>query len=168
MALLVGVTLEWAAGRFFVTRRAQTVFLLAAVFVVSAWPIYRVALHDVRESKPGTRVLAREWMVANLPVQGRLVLDAYSPPLAGTDFDYSEAPSGLARLGTLEELRAQGYTYVVTSSNAYQRFFDNPGIYPELRGFYEELFAEGELVKEIQPAATMGGPVVRIYRLDGG
>lgn len=168
MSLLVGVAIVWLAERFLAGNRARAVFIIAAVALLAAWPAYQVVMHDIRDSRPGTRVVAREWMIANLPPVSRIVLDPYTPPLRGTDFVFTENIVSLARSGTLDDYRQQGYTHMVVSDETYQRFFNEPDRYPEFIAFYEQLFAEGELIKQFQPSLTLGGPTIRIYRIDGG
>lgn len=166
MSLLVGVAIAWLAERFFNTRRAQTGFILVAVVLLAAWPAYQVILHDIRDSKPGTRVVAREWMIENIPAGSRIILEPYTPPLRGTDFDFTENILSLARLGTVDGFRDEGYDYMVVSDETYQRFYNEPDRYAEYIAFYEELFAEGELIQEFRPSLTLGGPTIRIYRLN--
>lgn len=168
MSLLIGVAIGWLAENLFTSSRTQTIFILAIIAAITAWPAYQVILHDIRDSKPGTRVVARQWMIENLPAQSRIILEPYTPPLRGTNFDFKEETLSLARLGTLEDYRAQGYTYIVVSDETYQRFYNEPERYREFIAFYEQLFKEGELIEEFKPSATLGGPTIRIYRIDGG
>lgn len=166
LSLLVGVALTALAERLFYTRRARTTFIVAIVAVIVAWPAYQVVLHDIRDSKPGTRVVAREWMIDNIPPGSRIIQEPYTPPLRGTDFDYTEHILSLARMGTVDGFRDEGYEYMIVSDETYQRFYNEPDRYAEFIAFYEELFAEGEFVKEFRPTLTLGGPTIRIYRLN--
>ena len=166
MSLLVGVAITALAQRLFHTRRAQTGFIVALVALIAAWPAYQVVLHNIRDSKPGTRVVAREWMIDNIPAGSRIILEPYTPPLRGTNFEYTEHILSLARLGTVDGFRDEGYDYMVVSDETYHRFYDEPDRYAEFIAFYEELFAEGELIKEFKPTLTLGGPTIRIYRLN--
>ena len=67
----------------------------------------------------------------------------------------------------LDWYRRSNYQYLVASSSMYGRFFAEPARYGPEVAFYQALFTE-ELLTEIVPTATRGGPVIRIYRLRRG
>jgi hypothetical protein len=62
-------------------------------------------------------------------------------------------------------LREQGAEYVVTSSRVRDRVLAAAADYPEVAAFYEQLEAQGELVREFRPGPGERGPVLRLYRL---
>jgi 4-amino-4-deoxy-L-arabinose transferase and related glycosyltransferases of PMT family len=76
--------------------------------------------------------------------------------------------------GTLDELRASGVEFVAVAEGDYGRFFrkdfkstdDGAADYARRRAFYEQLFAEGELVFQSE-AGTLQylQPSVKLYRL---
>ena len=153
---------SWTGGAA-LPRWAAIVVLVAAL---CAEPGYDVAIIGARASKPSTRILAREWIIENLPPGSRIAQEWYTAPLAGTGFIVSERFS-LAEKGSLEAYVGEGYRYAVASRGVYGRFLAQPGRYPERVAFYEDLFKRGRLIREWQPSETQGGPEVRIYELPG-
>jgi len=128
--------------------------------------MYELVLSDVRQASPSTRVLAREWIIRNLPTGSRIAQEWYTAPLVGTDFVVSEQWS-LAAGHTVDDYRYDGYSYLVVSSAMYERFLAEPDRYVSEVAFYQTLFAEGCLLQRFEPSATRGGPVIRIYELQG-
>ncbi len=141
----------------------QRALILAAVLLIAAWPAYQLVLQDIGQARPSTRVLAREWMVENLPVGSQIAVEWYTAPLHGTDFSVSGQFS-LAR-HPMESYLDDGYHYLVASSLIYDRYFAEPDRYTAEIAFYETLFAEERLVQKFEPSNTRGGPVIRIYEL---
>jgi hypothetical protein len=141
------------------------VLVALIILVVSAYPSYQLVLMDIRRTTPNTRILAREWIVENLPPGSPIVQEGYIPLLAGTNFDVQEFPY-LATSGyTLEDAHRLGIRYVVVSGEIYGRYMAEPDRYPSEIAFYQKLFAEGHLLQQFKPSATRGGPVIRIYEL---
>jgi dolichyl-phosphate-mannose-protein mannosyltransferase len=188
--------------------------------------------YNLRLTRPDSRLVAYRWIVANLPRDGRVLLDDYGPPLnpdrralarqhallatlppgpftnnqdrrlavleryppaEGFDLDElghqwwrqsekSDAelrrdPSDLEMSSplvsrqpkTAEEYAAAGVRWVITNSNARDRYFtDRFRGFPSFRRFYESL-GRARLVKTFDPR-DLGesggkGPVVWIYDL---
>jgi hypothetical protein len=138
--------------------------ILLVVFLVSAWPAYNLVLQDVRQASPSTRILAREWIMENLPPDSRMAQEWYTAPLAGTRISLSEYVS-LATL-SLDDYRHDGFEYLMVSSAMYERYLDEPARYPDQVAFYETLFDEAHLLQQFEPSNTRGGPIVRIYELE--
>ncbi|MCD6327134.1 glycosyltransferase family 39 protein [bacterium] len=137
---------------------------VALVLLFSIQPIHSLVLYEIAEASPGTHVLAREWMLRNLPVGSKIAKEGYSIPLNATDFVVSNRfvlPDG-------KSIRAYydaGYRYLVASSAIYDRFLPEPERHPKEVAFYRELFTRGHLLKEFQPSFLSGGPTIRIYEL---
>jgi 4-amino-4-deoxy-L-arabinose transferase-like glycosyltransferase len=145
-------------------RQSGLVFILTVL--LSAWPLYDVILMDIRASHSSSRVLAREWMVQNLPAGSRIAQEWYTAPLAGTGFVVLEHFS-LSEESKVESYLRAGYRYAVASSDIYDRFFAEPKRYSEQIAFYQDLFTRGRLLQQWEPSLTRGGPVIRIYELAG-
>jgi len=143
---------------------AQRGLVLLVVLLVAAWPAYQLVLQDIRLASPSTRVLAREWIVENLPPGSQIAQEYYTAPLAGTDFAVSEQFSLSQR--PLDHYYSDGFRYAVVSNAIYERFYAEPDRYSAQVDIYETLFAEGRLLRQFEPSDTRGGPVIRIYRIE--
>jgi hypothetical protein len=169
LALLVAYAIAevagWLSGRLRASMMPQLAVVLAAV-AVAAWPGHQVVLQDIRHSRDSTRILAREWILENIPAGSRLAEEWYTAPsLGGSQLDVYTTRYLDER--SLDEYRQEGYQYLVVSSSVYGRYFAEPERSPETVAFYRELFAEANLLQRFVPSSTRGGPEIRIYGLDG-
>ena len=158
-ALFAAYTLDTIIGhlsaRLTLKPFAQLGLLLLAVLLVAAQPAYDLVLHDIRNARPSTRILAREWMLDNLPPGSRIKSESYTAPFLENDHPFEL--SGKFTLATGEgwdHWFREGYQYQVASSWQYERFFGRPDRSPVEIAFYETLFAEGHLVKQFEPSRT--------------
>lgn len=149
--------------QFRLSLQASTIITLAMLLLVSVHPAYQLLLMDIRQSNPSTRILARKWILVNLPVGCSIAEEAYTAPLAGTGFVVLQKWS----LGewTVEDYGREGYSYLVLSSAMYDRYLAEPEGYPSQVSFYTTLFDRGRLLQKFEPSTTRGGPVIRIYEL---
>ena len=138
--------------------------VILGAFIAAAQPGYRLILMNIRQSNPSTRLLARQWIIENIPQQSKIAFEWYTAPLSGTDFQSTEWPS-LAYDRELGDYLNEGYEYLVVSSAMYARFFSEPERYEHEVSFYKALFEGGELLKRFKPTKTRGGPLIQIYRL---
>ena len=144
---------------------AQQGLIVALVLLVSVWPCYQLISNNIRQSRPSTRILAREWILQNLPAGSQIAQEAYAVPLADTDFTIFENFSLATTDYTLDEAYRGGFRYIVVSSTMYQRYFAEPDRYAAEVNSYQALFNEGHLLQEFEPSATRDGPTIRIYEL---
>lgn len=167
-ALFVANALEavilWISSRVISSRTLGIPIGLLALTLVAAWPGYQLVLLDITEASPSTRILAREWLLLNLPAGSWIVSEWYTAPLDGTGFVLSEHNTLAVKHGPDDYYR-DGYRYVVASSYMYDRFLREPGRYPAEVNFYQTLFARYRLLKQFDPSITRGGPIIRIYEL---
>ncbi|MGB9590385.1 MAG: ArnT family glycosyltransferase [Candidatus Hydrothermia bacterium] len=138
--------------------------LIGLLLLASAWPLWRTIVVGIQGFNPTTRVLAREWILANIPHGSRIAQEAYTAPLGGTDYVVFEQFS-LASGRTLEDYSREGYQYLIVSSSMYGRYLAEPERYVNEVGFYQALFSSARLLQEFRPSNFQGGPVVRIYEL---
>jgi len=143
---------------------ARTGVMVAVVAVFVAWPTFDAVMHDIREANRSTRVLAREWMIDNLPADSRIVEEWYTAPLVGTDFDVTQHPSLVAG-GGVDQYRRNGVEIIVASSWNYDRYYREAERYSGAVAFYNSLFDEGNLLKAFIPSDTRGEPVIRVYSI---
>lgn len=167
-ALFAAYGLDAAIGRLSsrlsLSLSAQRGLVLLVVLLVAAWPAYKLVLQDIRLASPSTRVLAREWIIDNLPTGSQIAEEWYTAPLAGTDFAVSSQFSLSKR--PLDDYHSDGFRYLVVSSSIYGRFYADPDRYAAEIAFYDTLFAEGRLAQEFEPSYTRGGPVIKIYSIE--
>lgn len=164
LALLISHGLFTTAGWVSTGGSIRILVIAAGVLLISAKPAYDVFLVDLRDSSPSTRILAREWILENLPSGSLIAGEWYTAPLADTQLKFFEPSSLAAR--TLENYCQRGYRYLVASSAMYGRYLSERDQYPREVAFYERLFREGKLLQEFAPSWRRGGPTVRIYGID--
>jgi hypothetical protein len=165
VALLAATGVEAAAraaARLLGKAQWANALFVAGVVAVAIWPASRVAVLDLRHANGNTRLIARAWMLENLPPGSRILQEPYGAPLQGTPLAADEIRA-LVDGGDLALQREAGYDYVVASSAIYNRFFAEPERYPGEVAFYTALFEGGNLVHEVQPGYFMDGPTIRIY-----
>jgi 4-amino-4-deoxy-L-arabinose transferase-like glycosyltransferase len=130
-----------------------------------AWqPASEAIAGNINRSLPDTRILAREWIQANLPAGSAVATDAYSAPLDADRFRLmrtfslsSESP---------EYYGEQGIEYLVTSSAMYERFLAEAERYSSNVEFYRRVEREGTLIYAITPIPWQrSGPKVSVFEI---
>lgn len=164
LALFSASTLDRIVA-FFSRTVPSRIGTLVAVLLVSVWPLWHTTLVGIQGFNPSTRVLAREWILANIPPGSRIAQEAYAAPLGGTNYIVFEQFS-LASGRTIDDYSHEGYRYLVLSSAVYGRYLAEPERCRIEVEFYQKLFSRAKLLQEFRPSYLRGGPVVRIYELD--
>ncbi|MBN1593088.1 MAG: glycosyltransferase family 39 protein [Candidatus Coatesbacteria bacterium] len=172
MALLAAYalceTLAYLVDRASFVRRRTGAALTVLIVVFSILLVHDLLLFTIGETATSTRILAREWVIRNLPDGAKVAYETYSVNLDATS-EYFElfGPTMLAARGSLREFYNAGFEYLVVTSSIYDRFLAQPDRYPCEASFYSTLFEKGYLVKEFKPSDLNRGPTVRIYRIRG-
>lgn len=178
LAEAVGAALNWPPA-------ARTAAAVLGALLLLATPARDVTAYAARRSEPSTRVLARQWMDANLPAGSRITQEWFAAPLAGSTFEVTEvaslaewgarldgdgtgsAASGDATGGAAVSGGAVAATavpeVVVASSWTYWPYFDDPARYRAEAAFYDRLMASGALLQEFAPGPARDGPTLRIF-----
>ena len=168
LALLAAFALDqlvgWAGNRLRWNPARQGALLAVAVAVLSAWPGFQAVRMTIRFSRPSTQVVAREWILANIPRGSRIGQDFYGPQIDGLGYQVFEQFS-LSQNRTLEDYRREGFEYLITCSQIDDRYFRERDRYPQAVAFYESLARNENLLQEFAPSAIRGGPTIRIFRL---
>ena len=160
-----------AAARRLAERGGRSGKPAAALLICAllASPTIRTVLQDIGFARPGTRVVAREWIRENLPRGVTILREDYTPDLPPAEYD-ADRPGGtrfLAEL-SLDEIRAPDVDFVLVSSGAFDRFFTpqgNTGARElETRERYRTIFETWPLVATFPPSRTRLGPELRLYR----
>ncbi len=179
----LNASISQLARRLRVGHTVQGGLMFTLLLLISVSPGYEAFRSDIRGTNPSTRILAREWILRNLPPGSRIAQewytaplvvadfygyaqDRYAGPLTGTDFVVFERFS-LAAGRTLDDYYRDTFQYLVVSSGIYGRYLAEPHRYPSEVAFYRKLFAEGRLLQQFEESTTREGPVIRIYALRG-
>jgi hypothetical protein len=132
--------------------------------------VTRTVFQAIGLARPGTRVVAREWIREQVPPGVTILREAYTPDLPGAEYD-DEGLGGTRFLAALpvEEIRRPEIDLVLVSSGAFQRFFvPLSQLAPEdrrIRERYRAIFETFPLVARFPPGRTRLGPELRLYRV---
>jgi len=159
-------TSSWLSRLFRLGPKYQHVPLCVLIALVSVLPLHDLLLYEISQTATTTRILAREWIIKNLPPETKVAYEPFSVPLSGADM-LVFGPKMLAARRSLLDYYRSGYRYLVVSSGIYDRFFAESKRYSREVAFYKTLFANGHLVRELNPSLIRGGPIIRIYKLEG-
>ena len=136
--------------------------------------------NDIVLSRPDTRQLARDWMVANVPIRSKVVVEPFLPAAwsadaesvragTGNGFRWNKWPTtrapdelggGVIRFEDYERTTRPellgayargGYCWVVTGSTQYGRAFAEPDEVPRAIAYYAALERRAEPVYEVRP-----------------
>ena len=135
----------------------------ATLLVLSFVPVRDSLLMAVRHARDSTRLVTRHWIERHVAAGTRIVMERRSVPLVGLDVIVEEP--AVAAEHSVEHYAADGYRYIVVSSERYRVFEMEPERYGEELSFYRDLAARARLVHESTPSRTRGGPVIRVYDL---
>ena len=170
------------AGRLALKGGQATALYAVLVVAVLGVPAYDMALFEIRQVNPSTRVQAMMWMEAFLPASSRVAVERYGPPQVPGKFDYVYSGS-LGQDREVDDYRREKVDYLVVTDEIYNRYLAEPERYGNAVAFYNEVFSTLPLVAEFVPSpvrpglkpksnvsavhpGTGGGPIVRIYRLE--
>jgi len=156
-------------GRLANARRASTqgtrVIVVALVTLTIAIALIPPVAGDVaavrRSRATDTRTIAYTWILDHLPHNAIVAREEYTPQLPAGQFRLRNHDRLYQR--NMEWYRQLRVRYVVTSSDIYMRFLDNPAT-PLLSDFYRTLFSFREVFR-IDPAGRRNGPTIRIFEL---
>ncbi|HLE83760.1 MAG TPA: glycosyltransferase family 39 protein [Thermoanaerobaculia bacterium] len=150
--------------------RMRPVLATAGACAVLALPVIRTVFQDVALARPGTRVLAREWIRENVPRGATILRESYTPDLSPAEYDDERlGRSRFVAALPVEEIRRPEIDFVLLSSGAYQRFFNaqgNTGARErEMAERYRTVFEDLPLVARFPPGPARLGPELRLYRV---
>lgn len=141
----------------------SVIIILGSIFII-IFPVHEVVKLDIKDSKSSTRIIAREWVINNLPYGSNIVQEWYTAPLNNDIYLISDKYSVADGTG-LETYRESGVDYLMVSNSIYRRYFNEPDRYKDIINFYQSLFDLYSLVYSIEPSKYIGGPVIRIYKI---
>ena len=149
-------------------RELAPAFAVAGVAIVALWPAKDVIQLNVRESRPSTRVVARQWIEKNVPEDSSVVRELKTAPLDDTDLRWMSRFSLPYGGWTLDRYRLDGFRYFVTNAGISGAYTTQPRRYPAQALLYRELRHQGCLLHVFRPDARRDGPVIRVYELSSG
>jgi len=168
LALFAAAALDavatYIARRRHWTPKSETIALLLLVAMISILPLTELSQTKLKQSTPSTRMVARQWIIANIPSGSKIGLEWYTAPMQGTDYEITDVFS-LSKGGSIEAYAAEGYDYLVVSENIYNRFHAEPERYAPEIAFYDSLFNETDLIQQFDPSLTKGGKTVFVFKL---
>ncbi len=167
----------WLAPR--VRRRTGLVAGILGALLCAQGLVFSVH-NDLVLARPDTRQLARDWMVENVPIRSKVVVEPFVPAAwaadagsvrggTGNGFRWNKWPTTRApnsagggvirfedyerftRPALLSSYARGGFCWVVTGSTQYGRAFAEPREVPDAIRYYAALEREGELVYEVRP-----------------
>lgn len=147
----------------------NSLLLLTFTLGASLSPGYEVFL--INTCVPSTRLQAREWILANLPINSKIAQEWYGAPLPESNYKVSIIWS-LATQGSAAYIQ-DDFEFLIFSSAMYGRYYAEPDRYTQQVAFYDQLFREGYLLKQLEPSSlcspvlgiNYGGPIIKIYAL---
>jgi len=138
---------------------------IAGVAMLSVMPAKAVVELNQLDSRPSTRVAAREWIQAHVPPGSTVARELKTAPLEGTGL-LVRFRSPLPEHGwTLDRYRRDGFEYLMTGAGISGPYTTHPRSYPMEADFYRELRHQACLLHEFRPNADRGGPTIRVYQL---
>lgn len=146
---------------------SKAIFPVLLIFCL-VHPLYKTIRFDYSLTQKDTRTLAKEWIENNIPINSKIALEMYCPPLSEKDYELHYRHT----LGNvkLEFLAARGVEYIVISDIMYSRFTDSPEEFPAQASFYKSLDEMTIPVKTFIPSwneelIDLHNPTIKIYRL---
>ena len=140
-------------------------FAVVGVALVAFLPAKDVVQLNMRESRPSTRVLARQWIEKNVPEDSSVVRELKTAPLNDTDLRWKSRFSLPYGGWTLARYRLDGFQYFVTNASISGAYTTQPRHYPAQARLYKELRQQACLLHVFRPTASRDGPVIRVYEL---
>jgi hypothetical protein len=160
--------------------RRRWVPAAAAALLVAQGVVFSVH-SDLVLRRDDTRQLARDWMVAHVPIRSKVVIEPFLPAAwaedaqsvtqgTGNGFRWNKWPTtrapdsaggGVIRLedyerytrpGLLGAYARGGYCWVVTGSTQYGRAYADPQDVPYALRYYDELKRQGKVVFRTSPS----------------
>jgi hypothetical protein len=172
----------WAAVALAARVRRRPALVAAGIGALLCLQGLVFSVHnDIALSRPDTRQLARDWMVANVPIRSKVVVEPFVPAAwaadaqsvrdgTGNGFRWNKWPTtrapdalggGVIRFEDYERFTRPaligayargGYCWVVTGSTQYGRAYADPKAVPDAIRYYAALGRDARLVYTVKPA----------------
>ena len=164
MAVLGGTVLMWVNDRLkqscHLSRPIRGLLICAALLIIFGLPLAKTISADHNLAQRDAQTLAREWIIAHIPIGTTIAGEAYTAFLHPAEYKtiYLNNATDHPRAWYCE----QGAEYVMMSEMAHGRFFADPDRYPTQVRKYERLMGELDLVHEVH-GPFLGNPGLSVY-----
>jgi hypothetical protein len=139
--------------------------LISLVLITLFVPFYRTLLLNIKWSNYSTRVDTEKWLQTNIPAGSLLMMETFQMAVNAPGSQIHEVGFLAEMYLTPAEMVAQGYDYVLTNEERYQRYYAEKDRYLRQVEFYESLFRQAQLIQEFTSSPTKAGPTIRVYSL---
>jgi hypothetical protein len=134
----------------------------AALAALAVSPAAALVGQEPLLAKPGTRTLARNWIVRHVPRGTRIGIEIKTAPLDRTGLRVSSRYA-LGRQGTVDSYEDHGYRYLVVNGHVRDVYLAESRRYPLQAGFYRSLARDSRLVRVFRPGIHRAGSTILIY-----
>jgi 4-amino-4-deoxy-L-arabinose transferase-like glycosyltransferase len=162
-AVVSGVSL---LRRYEIPRIARTSLIAALTTAALLPPIVLSVRSDRDLTRVGTVDLAYAWIVQNLPPDSSVVVETRAMRLPQ---QYRSRNVSMLRPKDYQQWRDEGVEYMVASSDAYGKYFDEkaggPQRFPREYAEYMRIFVQSRELAKFSPSDDHPGPEVRILKV---
>jgi 4-amino-4-deoxy-L-arabinose transferase-like glycosyltransferase len=145
---------EWPMGA--TAAGAAVVVLMLAAPATASWSFSRGL------SRPSTVDLAYQWMMANLPPDGKVVIEAGALRLPDR---YQVVAVRFLIDRSFDDYAREGVTHLLAASPQFDAMLRDPRVNPDVSGAYRALLSRTAEAAAFEPSATVSGPRIRVYQL---
>jgi hypothetical protein len=144
-------------------RRADALLTATLVVVVLALPAFTAIGFDRSLGKVGTLELAYRWIAEHVPPGSKIAIESRAFQLAGDHYRSVNVPSLIQR--TYEQYAAEGFDYLLASSEGYGPAFDAPHLHRAEYERYQTLFGLSLEVATFEGSDRVPGPHLKLFRV---
>jgi hypothetical protein len=135
---------------------AAVIVLMLAAPATASWSFSRGL------ARPSTVDLAYQWLVANLPPDAKIVIEAGALRLPDR---YQATAVRFLIDRSFEDYAREGVTHLLAASPQFDAMLRDPRVNPEASGAYRTLLSRTAEAAAFEPSATVSGPRIRVYQL---
>lgn len=160
LAVVSGVSL---LRRFDIPRTPRRLLITGLTIAALLQPLVNSIAFDRDISGASTQQAAYRWILQNVPPGSRIAIEKYDIrlPIQALKSEHVLRLTDLSH----EDYVAQGFQYVIASSQVFGPVFESPQGSPDLYGKYRRLFDQSREVLVVKPEGGRRGPELRIYKL---
>jgi len=153
-------TLKMLFDRFWQGRDIHKVFFTIVLTLMLAIPMISQDVQNAQHlTQKDSRETARVWIKKHIPLYTHIYLEAYCPYVDPSQYHVGASNSLIDH--DIEWYQENGYNYVIACQGMFQRYFNQPLLYPEQVDQYNKIFYTLQLEKEF----TDGDYRVLIFRV---
>ena len=164
-AVVSGVSL---LRRFDIPRAPRTALIAGLTVAALLPPAIQAVSFNMMITRTSTVEQAHEWILENIPSGSKIAIETRVLLLEPQAYKTTNVPRLVMDSrgpGGYDEYVAQGYQYVIASSQAFGPSMDAPHQNPELFKAYMQLFEQSRELVRFTPSDSHPGPELRIFAL---